>query len=622
MPYERIRVPNHVLEATGFQPISRPNVNFARTAHPLHHTHAVRDYIEANHPRDLRQSAHILDSENQAGINAPLPVSTSSINWWPYPPWGQSTTSFTPSETAPSSLSSLSPSPVAAVSAGSLTSTTSSLAMTPSLDPSTALGVTVISITAFPPKTSLPSHPNVHVTAQSSFNSFYLIPVFVIVGLLLGALSGLLGYRWYLRRRARNGSNSSRSWKATLIPGPPYVPMTDASRNAERIQEASQTTVGSPSKYTRHGAPRATKPWLRGVTGTSSRCSSTRSTVPLSREINTGAASSHPLSLSTSPTRARSQGSTISPVSLTDEESSRHDTTRNNASIRRIILDRLQRGPDRDSRGVSRDLSRRTAQTYLSTASAYSGTHSSDSRAPSAVPSSTPPSRDTNTEWEPGSGFRIVEEAISSPSTADQSPLSGIPGRTSAWDNGEAIRQAVGTHPDERWLAWTRSWASSPPHPSGDRFTAAPSRRTTQEKKDVEILLRSPPQLTSSPLQSTLTFSPRPGCSPQLATNGSKRHLQGTARTRPAPQAARGISSASSIGQGDGHGTPAMRYAARQTALSRVGEILASGYSSRDLAYESPNGFGAAPASLEDIAWAAGIEQRLAVAGCSDKDKV
>jgi hypothetical protein len=65
-----------------------------------------------------------------------------------------------------------------------------------------------------------------------------------------------------------------------------------------------------------------------------------------------------------------------------------------------------------------------------------------------------------------------------------------------------------------------------------------------------------------------------------------------------------------------------MRYAARQTALSRVDEILANGYSSRDLAYESPNGFGAAPASLEDIAWAAGIEQRLAVAACSDKDKV
>jgi hypothetical protein len=63
-----------------------------------------------------------------------------------------------------------------------------------------------------------------------------------------------------------------------------------------------------------------------------------------------------------------------------------------------------------------------------------------------------------------------------------------------------------------------------------------------------------------------------------------------------------------------------MRYAARHTALSRVEEILAHSYSSRDLIPpDSPNAFGAtpAPASLEDIAWAAGIEHRLAVASAS-----
>ena len=79
----------------------------------------------------------------------------------------------------------------------------------------------------------------------------------------------------------------------------------------------------------------------------------------------------------------------------------------------------------------------------------------------------------------------------------------------------------------------------------------------------------------------------------------------------------RGISNASSVAQGDGHGTPAMCYAcyaARHTALSRVEEILARSYSSRDLAHDSPNGFGATPGSLDDIMWAAGIEQRLAIA--------
>jgi len=112
-------------------------------------------------------------------------------------------------------------------------------------------------------------------------------------------------------------------------------------------------------------------------------------------------------------------------------------------------------------------------------------------------------------------------------------------------------------------------------------------------------------------LESTLTFSPKPESTARPAANGSSS-LQGTAWTRPQG----GTSSASSIALGVGHGTPAVRYAARHTALSRVEEILANSYSSRDLAADSPNALGGAPASLEDIAWAAGIEQRLARGFC------
>jgi hypothetical protein len=609
MPHERRRVPSRVLEAADLRPISRPNVNFGRGGLPIP-THAVQDYGGPTHLRDLRLPTRALDSVNTAGIDAPLPVpTTSSINWWPYPPWGQSALSTTLSETAgPSSLPSL----VAAVSAAPLITTTLSLVTTPSPNSSAALSAT---ITTLPPATSLPSRPNVHATAHSNFNLLYLIPVFIVVGLLVGALSGLLGYRWYLRRHVRMGGSNHGSSKPTLIPGPPYVPMSDTSRSGGDTQEASPNAVGSPSKYTRHGVLGVKTPWLTAATGASSRRSSARSTVPSSGENTvSAAASSHP---SASPTRARSRGSAISPDPFSDEENSPHNST-SHASIRRNILNRLQRG---HSRSMSRDQSRRTAQTYLSSGSAYSGTHSGDSRAPSAVPSTTPPPRDTNTEWVPGSGFRIVEETISSPSTAGNSSESGLPGRTSAWDDGEALRQAVDTHPGERWLAWTRSWASSPPRPSDpeDRFTAAPPRRTTQDKKDVDMLLKSPPQVTSSPLESTLTFSPKPDSTARPATNGSsKRGMQGMSWTRPQG----GTSSASSIALGDGHGTPAVRYAARHTALSRVEEILANSYSSRDLAPSSPNAFGGAPASLEDIAWAAGIEQRLAVGTSANREDV
>jgi hypothetical protein len=606
-------------------------------------THTPKDRDRRNQPRD---PADVLYSGSRARRDAPLSLPTPTINWWPYPPWGQSTVSLTPSATT---IASISPSPVAVLSMSPSTSTTttSSLEATSSSSSSPAPSSTVTSVTATPPATSLPSRPEVNATAHSRFNPLYLIPVFIAVGLLLGALSGLLGYRWYLRRLARKRGGSGGRWKGSLISGPPYVPMRDLSHNAGGTEEPSSNLVGSPSKYTRHGARHATKAWLSSVTGVGSRRASTRSTVPPSSEDGIGtAASSHSRPTTNSHSLARSRG-TISPTSPSDVENSRRDYIRN-TPIRRNLLERMERGSDRSPRGVTRDPSRRTTQTYLSTASAYSGTHAGDSLSPSAVPSSAP-----NTEWEPGSGFRIIMEdnAIPRPptttttttTTTDHSSASasvtGLSGRTSAWDSGEALREAVSTHPGERWLAWTRSWVSNPPPSEEDRFTAVPARRSNvHHLKGAEVLLRSPPQVTSSPLQSTLTFSPRPQPQPGLpahaiTTNGknNKRqaHLQAPARARAAlqpqaqPQAnsARGTSGASSIvPEGGGHGTPAMRYAARHTALSRVEGILAHSYSARDLVPpDSPNAFGASPASLEDTAWAAGIEHRLAVAASADK---
>ncbi|KAI9507068.1 hypothetical protein F5148DRAFT_1368669 [Russula earlei] len=308
---------------------------------------------------------------------------------------------------------------------------------------------------------------------------------------------------------------------------------------------------------------------------------------------------------------ARSRGSTISP---SDEEISRHDFTRN-TSVRRKILERLQRVPVRSACGVSRDPTRRIARTYPSTASVYSGTHSGDSRTPSAMPSSSTPHRSTPIPSgcrEAGfESSRKSSQALYLRRPPTSRPSSGLPERTGVWD-GEALRRAVDTHPGERWLAWTRSWAlSPPPPPGGDRFTAVPPRRTAQEKRDAEVLLlRSPPQITSSPLQSTLTFSSaQPGQSPAPPVtegNNNTTPTGDTTSTRRRRHSAR---------RGDGHGTPAIRYAARHTALrvARVEKILAHSYSSRDLAPGSPRAFGAAsPDSLEDGAWARGIEQRLA----------
>ena len=635
MPSKQPFIPTRVLEAADMRRNDRPNMDSGRPPLPLSTAYATsgvtvrtRSHKGRDHRNQPRNSAGISDLGSRVRIDAPLSVPTSSFNWWPYPPWGQSTILPTPSQTAtPSTSLSL----VAVLSAIPLTSatTTSSLEATSSLNSSPVPSSTVASITTTPPATSLPSRPEVNATAHSSFNPLYLIPVFIAAGLLLGALSGLLGYRWYLRRLARKGGDSGGNWRGSFISGPPYVPMRDLSHNAGGTEEESSNTVGSPSKYTRHGARHATKGWLSNVTRTGSRRASTRSTIGAT-------ASSRSRPTTTSPTRAHSRGNAISPTSPLDGENSRRDYTRN-TSIRRNLLERVQRGSDRSPRGVIRDPSRRTTQTYLSTASAYSGTHTGDSLSPSAVPCSAP------TEWEPGSGFRIIIEddtTLHPPSTTtatDRSSasasVSGLPGLTSAWDNGEALGQAVRTHPGERWLAWTRSWVSNGP-PSGDpegRFTAVPTRRDNAHPKDAEVLLRSPPQVTSSSLQSTLTFSPHLGHTAN-SKNNKRQPVQAPARVRGAPQpipqpqaaAARGTSSTSSIvPEGGGHGTPAMRYAARHTALSRVEEILAHSYSARDLAPpDSPNAFGASsPASLEDIAWAVGIEQRLVAAAAVDRDR-
>jgi hypothetical protein len=175
----------------------------------------------------------------------------------------------------------------------------------------------------------------------------------------------------------------------------------------------------------------------------------------------------------------------------------------------------------------------------------------------------------------------------------------------------DALHQAVDTHLGKRWLAWTLSWTSNPPSTSEDRFTAAPSRRAPP-KKDIEVLSRSPPQLTSSPLQSTLTFSPLPG-GPTRPAASRACHSQASAVAKPVPNATHETLNASSIVQGDGHRTVAMQYAARHTALTRVEEILAHSYRSRDMAPpKSPTAFGAVLPSLEDIAWAVGIEQCMA----------
>ncbi|KAF8258445.1 hypothetical protein EI94DRAFT_1707993 [Lactarius quietus] len=619
-------IPDHILEAA-LQPIDRPNVNFARNGSPILHTPRTTSHGFDRRRIHIRNLQIKVRQATPGLLNTATPAPTTSINWWPYPPWGQSDILSTSSGTAavsssPAAAVTAVPSSAAPTSITSLSPTTSS----PTPNPARA---TVVSNLAPPPLNTLPSNPRVHTATNSHFNMLYLIPVFIAVGLALGGLSGLLGYRWYSRRHTRKGDPNDdsrprrRISSSGFILGPPYVPytrMNSSSHDPESAPDPSPTTDGSPSKYTRHGAPSAARSLMSAVTGAGSRRSSTRSisiTIPAPQGSTTRPASPTNLHLlSESPTRPRSRGSSImSPVSLSDDDHVPYETIRH-TSIRRGILERLQRG-------VSRGPSRRTVQTYFSAPSIYSGTHTELSRAPSFIisPSSSPPPRDPDTDWRPDSGFRI-EEDISSPPRS----IAGLPEQsTTAWDDGAAIRQAVDAHPGERWLAWTRSWTSSPPPSVQDRFTAVPARLrpATQVQPDVVVaaLPRSPPQLTSGTLHETLTFSPStaPLAVPRAVTTttttaGRRSRAQSRAHAARRP-AARVDSNASIIPLSEGHGTPAMR------SRDLDGASAASP--------DSPTGtdaFGWRPPSITSTAWATteedvplamGIMHRLTVAEAS-----
>jgi hypothetical protein len=100
-------------------------------------------------------------------------------------------------------------------------------------------------------------------------------------------------------------------------------------------------------------------------------------------------------------------------------------------------------------------------------------------------------------------------------------------------------------------------------------------------------------------------------------------HSQTHAVMKPAPNAIHGTSNASSIMQGDGHGTLAMWFVAWHTALTGVEEILTHSYSSHDLVLpKSPTMFGTVPASLEDITCTAGIGQWMVAMTPADRDGV
>ncbi|KIY67405.1 hypothetical protein CYLTODRAFT_422588 [Cylindrobasidium torrendii FP15055 ss-10] len=177
-------------------------------------------------------------------VDSPGAAATSSFNWWPYPPGGVETTPSPPSPPpAPTTTISAAknvdnPPTLADPSEPTTTSDTpessssdaQSTASSSSASDSDSTSQTIITIaagssSALPTLTRFPKkNPTI---AQAPKLVYYLIPVFVVVGMIFGSLCAWFGWGYHLRKGKKK--------RTDLYAGPAY--QSDKLRDAEEVEK-------------------------------------------------------------------------------------------------------------------------------------------------------------------------------------------------------------------------------------------------------------------------------------------------------------------------------------------------------------------------------------------------
>lgn len=174
---------------------------------------------------------------NQYRINQAIPsVPNTSDNYWlPYSAAGD-----TPTLTAL---------PTAASDTNLDVGTTAQEVMMSSDIPTTSL----IQITALPPATTSPQAVLPKLPYHRQVNILFLIPLFIALGVVLGAITAVISLKW-----RKNQRRSLRT--PTLLPGPPYVPPENDVENRllvhghPSMEQVSLFAASTPSKFTVHGS--------------------------------------------------------------------------------------------------------------------------------------------------------------------------------------------------------------------------------------------------------------------------------------------------------------------------------------------------------------------------------
>lgn len=586
------------------------------------------------------------------------------------------------------------------------------------------MSASLVRINALPPVSSQSSITRARSRAAANnsaggFDLVYLSPLFGVLGVIAGALSTWLVYRYRHTRRLR-------SRESVLIPGPAYTPPTQFKRRgpASETPVAFEDGEACPSSASTRlllcTTPEAQKKssWpgrARSKASTASRQPSVRAVA----DVTEGDPFLDPSSPAGTPTAAR-QGTNVSAYSREATSARSHalsgadnatprGSLRDNSN-RRSIWDRLRSG------------SLRHADTgaYLEEVDGADGESSinqrrrrghkrvdSDGTVDTATVGEQTPSRRPSLHSARSSmvtsppGFRILVEDPESGALLEEDEA--LSPKSSPTPHRKRRQTDKYTPAPKRRSPEKRSSPFASPSNAGVAAFSPPVSQGNDAsahfgvcRVDSSILPVSPPMVTSPPLESQLFFgsttsldlraatpaqvastpripapasafkdqekhnklktqrSPSPLPFPSTASTSPYRGRLKKSPTKQArtethlhphhivlrPQAERSDSGSSSessysfisglsknstavsIGaeSGKARGTPAERYLARKTALSKVDEILLRSWSERQLAGEvgsgSPNNFGATLAvssvGEEEEGMGMGIEQRLA----------
>lgn len=503
-----------------------------------------------------------------------MAATTSYDFWWPYPPWGATTTVPTPTALPPTVAVSSASSVLGTVSATNVLSSAARPVVETSNLVSSTSSASIIRITALPPSNGTTSQK--YSGDHTGFDVAYLAPLFAVLAAIVGALSTWYLLRWRARRRDRQAHGSS-----FLHTGPRYAPPPEYSEHS--VPQGSNSSSGSSAHEAStllqgHTDPEK-KGWISRAFSRSSRQSQAVSMIPPVTPVGRQPSTRDPSNMINNPysavdddppvdnSRAMHLGHAVSQQSgahLTANVTSPdmlspgsddvpYETLRHK-SIRRAILERLKFGtlrrpvktrmedqPDVESGRIQNSPARRVSSRRGHRRN-DSDFNVEDIRRQDVYPSranSVARGMDGRSPMMSPPGFRIIEEDTESPHPGEHARLMGTSRREEGSDVGTPARE----NPAWKWIA---SWSPSPSIRTEDSYTALPVRRVTTKKGgpasaapslprtdeypsalpeitrvDSSILPSSPPQVMSPPLHSRLFFSDF-GSSPSLDLNLTK----------------------------------------------------------------------------------------------------